>query len=281
MFNFFCIFKDTSTTYLPEPSGETFDSSETPKNILQDQTSFNLLLVGSSDGFVNFTIFGCLSCASLNLNAQIGSKCSIKNIHLSENLNYIFITVQDEQNKLKIVIFRADIFKTHINELFSLGLKQIKLMFLLNYLSSTITTITESWESILLELDNKLSKYASRVVPGGVTADFLELLVFGFCSEEMKEFLIHDLTKKGLEKFGQTIEMSYSNIQNLLLKYIMKYGQNLTYHLAEMRGMARMEHRFKVRRILFLHFLNFFLYFCVFFTHYRLVFVKILLSLNP
>jgi anaphase-promoting complex subunit 4 len=62
----------------------------------------------------------------------------------------------------------------------------------------------------------------------------------------MKEFLIHDLTKKGLEKFGQTIEMSYANIQKLVLKYVMKFGQNITYYLAELRGMARLEHRFKV-----------------------------------
>lgn len=95
-------------------------------------------------------------------------------------------------------------------------------------------------------MDNELTKYASKVPEGGLTADFLDLLMFGIYSDEIEEFLLHDLTKKGLEKFGQTIELSYANIQKLLLKYVTKIGQNITYHLAELRGLARMKQRYEV-----------------------------------
>ncbi|EEZ97189.1 Anaphase-promoting complex subunit 4-like Protein [Tribolium castaneum] len=241
---------DLSGNFLPEPVLQQFDSPNNDDgqktNILQEQTDFNLLLIGTSEGTVHVRVFGCFPCASLDLKQTLNCFCSIQNMHLNEDLNRMFFTVRDNENNVKLICFDSEIFKTHTNELFALALKHIKLTSLVTYLSNTITTITESWESILLEMDNKLSKYASKVPEGGVTADFLDLLTFGICSDEMKTFLIHDLTKKGLEKFGQTIEMSYSNIQKLMLKYVMKFGQNVTYHLAEMRGMARLEHRYKV-----------------------------------
>lgn len=228
---------------------DSTNSDESQKNnILQEQNDFNLLLIGTSEGVVHVRVFGCFPCAIIDLKKS-GISCSIQSIHLNEDLNRIFFTIRDSENNVKLICFNSEIFQSHTNELFAVALKHIKLNSLINYLSNTITTITESWESILLEMDNKLSKYASKVPEGGVTADFLDLLTFGICSDEMKAFLIHDLTKKGLEKFGQTIEMSYSNIQKLMLKYVMKFGQNITYHLAELRGMARLEHRYKVGSI--------------------------------
>ncbi|CAH2017492.1 unnamed protein product [Acanthoscelides obtectus] len=119
-------------------------------------------------------------------------------------------------------------------------------MDLITYLRNTIASITETWESFLLEIDHKLSKYAKKVPEGGITADFLDLLIFGICASELQEFLMHDLTKKGLEKFGQTIEMSYTNIQKLLLKNINKYGQNVTFQLAELRGMGRFDCKYEI-----------------------------------
>jgi anaphase-promoting complex subunit 4 len=237
-----CNFQDLSSNFLPEPPSQHFDSSSEDNqksNLLLEQNDLNLLLIGTSDGIVHVRVFGCFPCATLDLNSYLNTSCSIQSIHLTEDLDKSFVTVRDADNNVKLVCFNSDIFKSHSNELFAVALKHIKLASLVNYLSSTITTITESWESILLEMDMKLSKYASRVPEGGVTADFLDLLTFGICSDEMKEFLIHDLTKKGLEKFGQTIEMSYANIQKLVLKYVMKFGQNITYYLAELRGMAR------------------------------------------
>lgn len=70
--------------------------------------------------------------------------------------------------------------------------------------------------------------------------------MFGVCSERIEEFLIVDLTKKGLEKFGQTMEVSYSNIQSYLFRHIIKFSQNGTFHLSELKGMAMFEERFGV-----------------------------------
>lgn len=183
----------------------------------------------------------------MDINELGGFKCSIENIHVIEDMSTILVTVKDNENNIKILGLNSDILRTYMPEIYTLAMKTVYIMDLLSYLTDAITNIVESWETILLEIDTKLAKFAAIVPKGGVTADFLDLLMFGICSSEMEMFLLYDLTKKGLEKFGQSIEMSYVNIQKLLLKNVTKFGQNITYHLAEIRGMARFEHRYKVR----------------------------------
>lgn len=203
-------------------------------------------MVGTNEGFAYISIFGCFTPIRVNVNTLLGHKCSLLNMHLSESLDKILTTVTDEEDNVKMIIINSQIFKTHRKELFATAMKYESLMSLINKLSGTIANVKEHWESIFLEMDSKLSKFASKVPEGTMSADFLDLLMFGISSDEMQEFLLHDLTKKGLEKFGQTIEMSYGNIQKLLLKNVNKVGQSIAYHLADLRGMARLEHRYEV-----------------------------------
>lgn len=72
---------------------------------------------------------------------------------------------------------------------------------------------SEAWETILLEMDEKLTRYAEANPPGGIAADFLELLMIGIPTKSVENFLLRELTEKGLKKFGHSIEMCYSNIQ--------------------------------------------------------------------
>lgn len=109
----------------------------------------------------------------------------------------------------------------------------------MDYLSRTLMAISEAWETILLEMDEKLTRYAETNPPGGMVADFLELLMIGIPSQNLEKFLLHDLTEKGLKKLGHSIEMCYSNIQKLVLKNLTSVGMALVYQLAEMRGMVR------------------------------------------
>ncbi|GJQ82069.1 hypothetical protein Trydic_g6941 [Trypoxylus dichotomus] len=208
---------DYSAIFLPDPPplssfGSSNISEENLRVTFRKQTELNMLVVGT----------------------------------MEEELNFLHATIKDQLGTIKIVIINTSIFKTHTRELFAVSMKQEYLKALLNYLSTTISVIKETWENILMEMDAKLSKYASKVPEGTLATDFLDLLMFGITTEHMQEFLLHDLTKKGLEKFGQTIEMSYANIQKLLLKNVTKVGQNITYHLAELRGMARLEYRYKI-----------------------------------
>jgi len=79
-----------------------------------------------------------------------------------------------------------------------------------------------------------------------VAADFLELLMFGTPSTQLEHFLLQDMTEKGLKKLGHSIELSYSNIQRLVLKYLHAVSQSLNFHLGEMVGLTRASERFSV-----------------------------------
>ncbi|XP_060525393.1 anaphase-promoting complex subunit 4 [Cylas formicarius] len=241
---------DLSKPYLRHPpifsliEGPHIEEVRILSNFLQDQTEFNILIVGTKEGLLYLIVFGSWTCVVIDVNKYIGEKCEIQNAHFTEDLSKIIVTVTRENQETNIVIFNSEIFKTHTKELYNVTAKYMKLHELLLYLEKVLVTITETWENILLEIDNKLSKYARKMPEQGVTAEFLELLMFGVCSEEMEEFLLHDLTKKGLEKFGQSMEISYSNIQSYLFRHIIKFAPNITYHLTDLKGMAQFKDRY-------------------------------------
>ena len=94
-------------------------------------------------------------------------------------------------------------------------------------------------------MDNKLTKYANSQSHGSISADFLELLLFGYTSEALEQFLLRDLTEKGLKKLGNSIELSYSTIQKLVVKPLHTAIINLFYHLNALMGMVKNEYYYK------------------------------------
>lgn len=107
----------------------------------------------------------------------------------------------------------------------------------MDYMEDTLKQISEAWEIILLEMDHKLSSYSKQMPDEhGMSADFLELLILGVPSPELEHFLLQELGEKGLKKLGHSIEVSYSNVQRLVLKYLHTVSQALNFHLAEMMG---------------------------------------------
>ncbi|KAF2897439.1 hypothetical protein ILUMI_08739 [Ignelater luminosus] len=245
---------DLSSKYLPDlpplsnlgPSVTNTQEENSNSNLFQEQKELNLLVIGTYDGYLHISIFGQFPCVILNLNNYLGYTCSVISVFLSNDLSLMYVTVKDDSNDIKIVLINTSLLKTHSKELFAMALKHGYLNNLITYLSNVIVPMKETWETILLEMDAKLSKYASRVPEGTLSSEFLDLLMFGITSDEMQEFLLQDLTEKGLKKFGQVMETCYANIEKLLLKLVTKAAQNITYHLAELRGMARLEHRYKV-----------------------------------
>lgn len=213
---------------------------------LKNQNELNILLIGTNCGQLHISIFGIFTCATINISNYLKKNCKVIKSQMSNNLKKLYITIMDGNSNIQVVVVDSEIVNLHSKELHLMALKLIYIISLLKHLEQTMLSITEAWESILLEMDSKLSKYAANVPEGAVCADFLDLLMFGVASEEMEEFLMQDLTDKGLKKLGHSIELSYSNIQKLLLMHMNTVGQNITYHLTELRGMARLTHRYKV-----------------------------------
>lgn len=190
------------------------------------------------------SVFGLFPCGIIDIKSYTPHiDPLITNVQLSETFNYIYIFYQGD-DKVNTLILKTPTLHNYSKELYLLALKHGHIMHLMNYMQNTINSILEAWETALLEMDKKLEKYSACVPEGGVSADFLDLLMFGTASLELQAFLLHDLTEKGLKKMGASIEISYSTIQKLVLKNLNTVGQALVYHISDLRGMARFSYTY-------------------------------------
>ncbi|KAE8748988.1 hypothetical protein FOCC_FOCC004155 [Frankliniella occidentalis] len=221
---------------------------------IRDQANLNILLVGQEGSKLSLSIFGLFPCGVIDLQpymkeAGCVSCGSVVDAAVSDDLKTMCVFVEEEKKleststnngrKIWAVILETPLLASHSKELYTLALKQGHISSLQGYLSSTMQAITEAWESILLEMDSKLASYASTVADGSVAADFLDLLMLGVPSAELELFLQRDLTEKGLKKLSHSIELSYTNIQKFVQKHVHCVGTSVSFHLTELRGMAR------------------------------------------
>ncbi|KXJ69427.1 hypothetical protein RP20_CCG027068 [Aedes albopictus] len=233
------------TTFLP-PLPSLNSLSSTAKSCEYNTLKFyskqilNLLIIGSSNGFVNLSVFGMLSCCDLDVFQTLNirpDEGTIKEVKMSSNFNQLFVVVQ-RGGWLELIVFENDILQRYSTSLMNLAIKHAHILGTMTYIGDTIECIVEAWETVLLEMDNKLTKYANSQPQGSISADFLELLMFGSTSPALEQFLLRDLTEKGLKKLGNSIELSYSTIQKLVVKPLHTAISSVFYHLNSLQGMV-------------------------------------------
>ncbi|CAG9791967.1 unnamed protein product [Diatraea saccharalis] len=227
----------------------TEDNVKTSKEI-QEPTQLNMLLIGYGSGSIYMSIFGRYHYCTISLAQVTKDECGeykILDINLSDDFSVMQVVYLDRvTNNLLSSLINTSVLSAYAEEIFVVANRHGHIIQLLSYLDQTMTSITEAWEHILLEMDTKMAYYATFVPEGGVSADLLELLMLGVPSDALEIFLLQELTAKGLKKFGNSVELSYSTIQKLVLKQLNIVGQHLTYYLSELRGLTRIPDRYKI-----------------------------------
>ncbi|XP_062535829.1 anaphase-promoting complex subunit 4 isoform X2 [Armigeres subalbatus] len=233
------------TTFLPSlPSLNSLTS--TTKSCEYNTLKFysrqilNLLIIGTTNGHVNLSVFGLLSCCDLDLFQTLNIRPDegvIKEAKMSSNFKQLCVVIQRDGATLELIVFENDILQRYSTSLLNLAIKHAHILGTMTYISDAIECIIEAWETVLLEMDNKLTKYANSQSEGSISADFLELLMFGSTSPALEQFLLRDLTEKGLKKLGNSIELSYSTIQKLVVKPLHTAISSVFYHLNSLQGM--------------------------------------------
>lgn len=200
----------------------------------------NFLLVACADAKIHIYIFGVLSCGSIDVASDLGAtdqdKVNLLDVKLSADFKQLFV-IYSRNGLVDLVIYRNQtLLKYHV-PLWKLSVKYGMVLNIFGYIEDTIQHIIEAWETVLLEMDKKLTKYAKEQPRGALSADFLELLMFGYPSEALDHFLTKDLTEKELKKLGNSIELSYSTIQKLVVKPLHNATVSLFYHVNHINGM--------------------------------------------
>lgn len=222
---------------------------------LKDQKELNFLIVGTNRDSVHLLVYGVFPFAQASFMIQDGSQerrvCSAVLTDDLRSLSAVVESYADESDEIDyyILTFDTTLIMSRHKEVRILGLKYGLICCLVEHLQTTIQQMSEAWEDILTEMDSKLLKFAEekkKTGQGTVSNDFLELLLFGTPSSELQNFLLHELTDKGLKKLGFSIETSYSNIQKLVVKHLQAVSQAIVYHLSELQGMAQWYDKFGV-----------------------------------
>ena len=210
-----------------------------------DSSDTSVLVVATVAGTVYVLINGYLLCMKLSMGEIVPSNRGIKSVTMTPDLKTLSVIVDTEYGG-KVIVINCPILSTCKQELLELAEKYCLIHGLMIYTNETIKQIQEAWETILLEMDTKLSEYAKNNPPGTVAADFLELLMFGIPTPQLKTFLKKEMEVKTLKKLGQSMELSYSNIQRLVLSYLGAVSQSLNFQMWEVLGLARLGHKYSV-----------------------------------
>lgn len=207
----------------------------------------NFLLVACADAKIRIYIFGVLSCGYIDIAKDLGAcekEINILDVKLSSNFKELFVILTKNSELGLLVYENQTLLKFHV-PLWKLSVKYGMVLNIISYIEDTVQHIVEAWETVLLEMDKKLTKYAKEQPRGAVSADFLELLMFGYPSEALYHFLTHDLTEKELKKLGNSIELSYSTIQKLVVKPLHNAIVSLFYHINYVNGMHQNSYYYK------------------------------------
>lgn len=262
--------EDNSVHYLPKleplnksynslPKGHQEENVEDAKKV-KNQKELNLLVVGSGCGNVYLFAYGIFPSGSvilMHLDIE-NKKRQVKSAMISQDLYTLWLVLEVSEEESEtfhyyLVSIDTTLLASRHKELRLLALKYAELSSLLEYLNSTIQQMTEAWEDILMEMDDKLLKFAEEKKKQcgnsrpavSVSTDFLEMLLMGKASTELRLFLLHELTEKGLKKLGLSIESSYLSIQKLVAR-LQNVGVSIVSHLSDLHGMSMWYDRFGV-----------------------------------
>lgn len=216
---------------------------------VSNQKSLNVLAAGTRNGFVNLYLFGIYKACTI----RIPNSPAINYLSFIDDLGHLNVVweLNDARQKHNISTYKIHTLKKNQEHYFVVATIYCKIKSLIQYLNDSIQTMYEIFESILLEIDNKLSNYMlknqrkkdKRNHDVLLADEFLELLVFGNATDTLEKFL-HDFFHKGLKKLGQSIETAYSNIQKLVVVNLQRVTQHIFSYLHTLRAISQWKTEF-------------------------------------
>lgn len=132
------------------------------------------------------SIFGRYPYGTIHLAQVAKDECGeykVLDIYLSDDFSVMQVVYLDRvTNNIFLSLINTSVLSAYAEEMFVVANRHNQIAQLLSCLDQTMTSITEAWEHILLEMDTKMAYYAASVPEGGVSADLLELLMLGMFS---------------------------------------------------------------------------------------------------
>ena len=235
---------------------EKTNNKDFPDNLFIKETKNLTYLVCTHGTSIAIFVYGYFLLIDANLDfapSYLNYK-QLKACFLSDNTSLISTFGLTDENLLVYSLLDAKLLHDNHLQIKLISTKFGMLFSMLQAIKNVIKEMEELWEDILVEMDQKFQLYAlekyngqtAKPANGGATTtipvsatsasvsaavsaaisnstndlslvnDFMLLYAFGSCSDHFKNFLLHELTEKGLKKLELSVENYYSNIQRLL-----------------------------------------------------------------
>lgn len=166
-------------TLFSKDSTEEFDKD--PKKLSCLPEELNILTIGDSKGQIHVFLYGIFLCSVVRT-----EKSKITSVMSSNTLKVMTAVVTQphpdgEQESMLLEVYSSPLLNSRQYELSVIAKKIGTVATLMEYFQKTITLMSEAWEDILLEMDTKLTTFASERLAAGssVSEEFLTLLTKG------------------------------------------------------------------------------------------------------
>lgn len=201
---------------------------------MKQESELSLLWIGLNNGTIYSYAFGLFPCCILRLSELAGGTQTIGAVrNICPNSDHSQLTVlADLPDRLEMLLMSVEtpLVAHCLKELHTLGMLYRQISGLIDYLTSAQKYLHEAWEDALVDLESKMARYESRDGEMSLSVDLMELLMFGHAGVKLERFLVSELTDKGLKRIGQAVELSYNNMQKLLVKNIQCANYQLVFH---------------------------------------------------
>ena len=184
--------------YGPVPIRKLTEDSLSDLMKVKETDSLNILSVGTTDGRVMMYALGLMKIGTLKLETKNFKQ--IVSIGMSEDMtimNVVHTTADNDPFHFRLSSFSMETLCENSTQFLAVAHVYARIMSLSRYLKETMSSILETWEDVLIEIDSKLGPYLkvtdaenskktedgmdeTEEANGSLLADeFMELLVFG------------------------------------------------------------------------------------------------------
>ncbi|XP_065206566.1 anaphase-promoting complex subunit 4-like [Planococcus citri] len=250
---------DAESGCLLDTAAPAKDSNDIPienfRNI-KIYSHLNFLLIGVSTGEIHVYVFGLFCCGIIDIKQHLppNSECTVLSADITQNLKSFVAVLNVKYNNIQtstcIVLDTSELFDRS-QDLYTISSKRGSILNTVSNINRSMVNIIEAHEHIVLqEMQMQIFEYSKNKEEGTLSAEFMELLLFGFYSAELATFLLNELSDKKLKKISSSIEVSHSNIQKQIVQQLRPNLEKLLFELSIMLGLSRLSRIFPESRII-------------------------------
>lgn len=157
-----------------------------------------IFMVVSCEDSISLIILGALRAGTIELKSHITQPFEVLDARLTSANNSLIVLIQ-EGAVYKTLIFDNEFLRDYMAPLINIAKKQRLIEVTIKFLSTIVDNVLEAFDTVSMEVDHKLtaSNLNTDKAYGNLSADLLELLLFGASTPELDRFLLSGLTQKG------------------------------------------------------------------------------------